>query len=151
MVRSAYACQFTKSMLADELDGSADSCQGGGRRGVLLIKKERCTSHQAASASEAPTGWKSQDPVERYAACDRRLEAVLPLHHYDSCGTAVYDQVVCVVLTGMGADGTKRVISLTGKKPVYVIAQDAASCVVYGIPEGGCQAGVMDEVVPSVA
>ena len=67
---------------------------------------------------------------------------------YDSLRDCGYDQVVCVVLTGMGADGTKGIVSLAGKKPVYVIAQDAASCVVYGMPKAVAEAGVVDEVVP---
>ena len=46
------------------------------------------------------------------------------------------------------ADGTKGIVSLAGKKPVYVIAQDAASCVVYGMPKAVAEAGVVDEVVP---
>ena len=45
---------------------------------------------------------------------------------YDSLRDCGYDQVVCVVLTGMGADGTKGIVSLARKKPAYVIAQDAA-------------------------
>ena len=67
---------------------------------------------------------------------------------YDSLRDCGYDQVVCVVLTGMGADGTKGIVSLARKKPVYVIAQDAASCVVYGMPKAVAEAGVVDEVVP---
>ena len=67
---------------------------------------------------------------------------------YDSLRDCGYDQVVCVVLTGMGADGTKGILSLARKKPVYVIAQDAASCVVYGMPKAVAEAGVVDEVVP---
>ena len=53
-----------------------------------------------------------------------------------------------MVLTGMGADGTKGIVSLARKKPGYVIAQDAASCVVYGMPKAVAEAGVVDEVVP---
>ena len=42
----------------------------------------------------------------------------------------------------------KGIVSLARKKPVYVIAQDAASCVVYGMPKAVAEAGVVDEVVP---
>ena len=42
----------------------------------------------------------------------------------------------------------KHFIRFAGKKPVYVIAQDAASCVVYGMPKAVAEAGVVDEVVP---
>lgn len=66
---------------------------------------------------------------------------------YDSLRQSGYEQIVCVVLTGMGADGTNGILSLEKKKPVYVIAQDAQSCVVYGMPKAIYEAGAVDEVV----
>ena len=67
---------------------------------------------------------------------------------YDSLRTCGYDQVVCVVLTGMGADGTNGILELEKKKPIYVIAQDAKSCVVYGMPKAIADTGLVNEVVP---
>lgn len=67
---------------------------------------------------------------------------------YDSLRDCGYDEVVCVVLTGMGADGTNGILSLSKSKPVYVIAQDAASCVVYGMPKAIAETGIVNEVVP---
>jgi two-component system chemotaxis response regulator CheB len=67
---------------------------------------------------------------------------------YESLRECSYDEIVCVVLTGMGSDGTKGILSLKDKVPVYVISQDAASCVVYGMPKAIADAGVADEVVP---
>ncbi|MBR5127740.1 MAG: chemotaxis response regulator protein-glutamate methylesterase [Roseburia sp.] len=67
---------------------------------------------------------------------------------YDSLKQSGFDQVVCVVLTGMGADGTKGILSLEKSKPIYVISQDAESCVVYGMPKAIAEAGVVNEVVP---
>lgn len=67
---------------------------------------------------------------------------------YDSLRSSGYDEVVCVVLTGMGADGTNGILSLAKDKPVYVISQDAASCVVYGMPKAIAETGLVDEVVP---
>lgn len=67
---------------------------------------------------------------------------------YDSLSDSGYDEVVCVVLTGMGADGTKGILSLCQHKPVHVIAQNAQTCVVYGMPRMIAEAGVVDEVVP---
>lgn len=67
---------------------------------------------------------------------------------YDSLRECGYDQVVCVVLTGMGADGTNGIQSLAKKKPVYVISQDAESCVVYGMPKAIAETGIVNEVVP---
>ena len=67
---------------------------------------------------------------------------------YESLRESSYNEIVCVVLTGMGSDGTKGILSLKEKIPVYVISQDAASCVVYGMPKAIVDAGVADEVVP---
>lgn len=67
---------------------------------------------------------------------------------YQSLRTSGYDEIVCVVLTGMGADGTEGILSLKEKKKLYVISQDAASCVVYGMPKAIAEAGVVNEVVP---
>lgn len=67
---------------------------------------------------------------------------------YDSLRTCGYDQVVCVVLTGMGADGTKGIKSLARSKSTYVIAQNAETCVVYGMPKAIAESGMVNEVVP---
>ena len=67
---------------------------------------------------------------------------------YDSLKESGYDQVVCVVLTGMGADGTNGILSLEKAKPIYVISQDAESCVVYGMPKAIAETGIVNEVVP---
>ena len=66
---------------------------------------------------------------------------------YDSLTSSGFDEIVCVVLTGMGADGTNGILSLGKKKPIYVISQDADSCVVYGMPKSIYEARVVDEVV----
>lgn len=67
---------------------------------------------------------------------------------YESLINSQYDDIVCVVLTGMGADGTDGIKKLDQKKPLHVIAQDAQSCVVYGMPRAIAEAGLVDEVVP---
>ena len=67
---------------------------------------------------------------------------------YKSLKTSGYDEIVCVVLTGMGADGTEGIVALKKRKPVHVISQDAKSCVVYGMPKAVVDAGVVNEVVP---
>lgn len=67
---------------------------------------------------------------------------------YESLVNSGYDEIVCVVLTGMGADGTNGILTLKGKKPIHVIAQNAETCVVYGMPKAIAAAGVVDEVVP---
>ncbi len=67
---------------------------------------------------------------------------------YKSLRNSTFDEIVCVVLTGMGADGTEGIRALDRAKPVYVIAQDAPTCIVYGMPKAIAESGLTDEVVP---
>jgi two-component system chemotaxis response regulator CheB len=54
---------------------------------------------------------------------------------------------IAAILTGMGNDGTEglRILKRGGS---YTIAQDEASCVVFGMPKEAILAGVVDTVVP---
>ena len=70
---------------------------------------------------------------------------------FDSLAKTDYDEIICIVLTGMGADGTNGILSLNRTKPIHVIAQDAQTCVVYGMPRAIAEAGMVDEVVPLTA
>jgi two-component system chemotaxis response regulator CheB len=56
-------------------------------------------------------------------------------------------RAMAVILTGMGNDGTLG-LRLLKRNGCYVIAQDEASCVVYGMPKGAVDAGVTDAVLP---
>ena len=67
---------------------------------------------------------------------------------YESLCDSKYDQIVCVVMTGMGADGTQGIQNLKAKKKVHVIAQEANTCAVYGMPKSVVNAGLTDQIVP---
>ena len=67
---------------------------------------------------------------------------------YESLYDLDFDEITCVVLTGMGSDGTRGIGKLGTKKNLYVIAQDEASSTVYGMPRMVYEAGMTDEVVP---
>ena len=67
---------------------------------------------------------------------------------YESLRKSKFDEITCVVLTGMGADGTEGIVSLKKSKKIYTIAQDEDTCVVYGMPRAIAEAGCTDEVVP---
>lgn len=56
-------------------------------------------------------------------------------------------QAVAAILTGMGNDGTAGLQSLK-RSGCFSIAQDEATCVVYGMPKEAVQAGVVDVVLP---
>lgn len=67
---------------------------------------------------------------------------------YESLADSRFDQVICVVMTGMGADGTAGIRNLKPKKKAHVITQDQATCIVYGMPKSAVGAGLSDQVVP---
>lgn len=67
---------------------------------------------------------------------------------YESLLESEYDDIVCVILTGMGSDGTNGIEKLSRKKNIYVISQDAKTSVVYGMPRAVTNAGLSDEVLP---
>ena len=66
---------------------------------------------------------------------------------YESLTSLDFDEITCVVLTGMGSDGTRGIGQLCSSKNCYVIAQDEASSTVYGMPRMIKEAGITDEVV----
>ena len=55
-------------------------------------------------------------------------------------------QAIGVILTGMGQDGVKGLRKLKAHGG-YVVGQDEASCVVYGMPRAAATAGLVDRVV----
>ena len=67
---------------------------------------------------------------------------------YKSLVQCNYDEITCVVLTGMGADGTNGILELSKSKPIYTIAQDVNTCVVYGMPKSIVETGLVNEVLP---
>jgi two-component system chemotaxis response regulator CheB len=54
---------------------------------------------------------------------------------------------MAVILTGMGSDGTIG-LKLLKRHGCFVIAQDEASSVVYGMPKAAVDAGVADVILP---
>lgn len=67
---------------------------------------------------------------------------------YESLICTDFDEITCVVLTGMGADGTRGIGALGEHNNIHVIAQDEATCVVYGMPKAIADANLVDEVLP---
>ncbi len=55
--------------------------------------------------------------------------------------------ILAVVLTGMGADGTFGVSKLKEKCKCYCIAQSEESCTIYGMPRSVIEHGFCDEIV----
>jgi two-component system chemotaxis response regulator CheB len=52
-----------------------------------------------------------------------------------------------VILTGMGSDGAKGLLAMRSRG-AHTIAQDAHSCVIFGMPKEAIELGGVDEVLP---
>jgi len=58
------------------------------------------------------------------------------------------DNIIGVIMTGMGSDGCEGMKNLKVKNNAYIIAQDEKTCVVYGMPKAVVESGIADVVVP---
>lgn len=92
-------------------------------------------------------------PAGKYTICysdEPNREGVKPCanYMYESLINSRFDEVVCVILTGMGADGTEGIKNLGMKKKVHVIAQDQNTSTVYGMPKSIVNSGLSNQVVP---
>lgn len=67
---------------------------------------------------------------------------------YESLAETGFETVVCVVMTGMGADGRDGIRYLKQKKKVTVIAQEKSTCAVYGMPKSVVEANLADKTIP---
>jgi two-component system chemotaxis response regulator CheB len=93
--------------------------------------------------------------VERRDGFRTRLVRSPPLHHcrpavdvlFRSAADAAGPNVVAALLTGMGSDGALGMQAIR-RAGGTTLAEDAASCVVYGMPKAAIELGVVDRVVP---
>ena len=60
---------------------------------------------------------------------------------FRSVGDYYVGRTTAVIMTGMGSDGT-RGLEVLKYKGAHIIAQDEASCVVYGMPKAPTEKGV---------
>lgn len=135
---------FTKSM-ADRLNELSK---------VNVKEAEEGDVLQKGWVYVAPGG-KHMKVVRNGATHKIRLEETPPIGGLRPCADIMYkslkdsgfDEVVCVVLTGMGADGTEGILDLKKGKKIFTISQDEETCVVYGMPRAIAEAGVVNKVV----
>lgn len=59
-----------------------------------------------------------------------------------------FSPIIGVIMTGMGSDGSKGLKNLKENKNAYVIAQDEASSIVFGMPRSAIEKGLVDITVP---
>jgi two-component system chemotaxis response regulator CheB len=66
---------------------------------------------------------------------------------FRSASQVLPGKCLAAIMTGMGSDGTMG-LRLLKRNGCFVLAQDEASCVVYGMPKAAVDAGVVDEILP---
>jgi len=66
---------------------------------------------------------------------------------FKSAARAAAINAIGVIMTGMGADGAAGLLELK-QAGAATLAQDAASCVVFGMPKEAIKLGAVDRVVP---
>ncbi len=96
----------------------------------LLVKKSGAYYYTELSQA---------DPVNRHRP------SVDVLFH--SAARVASQNAIGVMLTGMGKDGAQGMLALR-QAGAHTIAQDEATCVVYGMPKAAVDAGAVAEVVP---
>ena len=78
-----------------------------------------------------------------------------PVHHqrpsvdvlFNSVALSAGANVIGVIMTGMGADGAEGLLAMK-ERGAYTIAQDEASCVVFGMPKEAIKRGAPHKVLP---
>jgi two-component system chemotaxis response regulator CheB len=83
--------------------------------------------------------------VYRGERVNRHLPSVDVL--FSSCAKQLGKNAIGVLLTGMGADGAKGMLEMKVAE-AHTIAQDEASCVVFGMPREAILLGGVDQVLP---
>lgn len=66
---------------------------------------------------------------------------------FDSVAQYAGANTIGVILTGMGGDGAKGMLTMK-QAGAYTIAQDEASCVVFGMPKEAIKLGGVDKILP---
>ena len=66
---------------------------------------------------------------------------------FDSVARYAGGNSVGVILTGMGGDGAKGMLAMK-QAGAHTIAQDEASCVVFGMPKEAIKLGGVDKILP---
>ncbi len=80
-----------------------------------------------------------EPPVNRHRpSVDVMFQSVAQYAGHNSIG---------VILTGMGGDGAKQLLAMK-QAGAFTIAQDEASCVVFGMPKEAIKLGAADKVLP---
>lgn len=137
---------FTKSLAArlDELSAvKVVEAQGGEKleKGVVYLARGGGQMRLKKKAADYVIDINTEEAARNglKPCADIMLESVAELD---------FEDIICVVLTGMGGDGTMGIRQLNERNNIFVIAQDEQTSTVYGMPKVVYEAGLVDAVRP---
>ncbi len=136
---------FTKS-LAERLDSLSKLSVKEAEEGDVLEKGKVYIAPGDRHMKVAKSGGRTRI----YFTDEPKREGVRPCanYMYESIEDTNFSKICCVVLTGMGADGTAGIKDLIKHKQLHIISQDEQSCAVYGMPRAIANTGLVNEVLP---
>lgn len=107
--------------------------------GHVLIAPGNFHTHVVRSGAISTVQVRSGDPVNRH----RPSVDIL----FDSCARELGVNAVGAILTGMGDDGAKGLLAMR-RAGAHTVAQDEATCVVFGMPREAIAKGAAELVMP---
>jgi two-component system chemotaxis response regulator CheB len=136
--------RFTRAF-ADRLDGlctiRVKEAEEGDRvlTGHALIAPGGCHMRIMREGGAYLVRLNSEPPVNRH----RPSVDVL----FESCARHVGANAVGIIMTGMGDDGARGLLAMRGAG-ARTLAQDEATCVVFGMPRVAIELGAAERVLP---
>ncbi len=136
---------FTKS-LAERINASAE---------ITVKEAEDGDRLQRATAYIAPGGYHMI--VENNSRPTIKLTKLPPVKGHRPSVNMMLDSlyllsskqnILGVIMTGMGSDGLEGLVALKEKENIPIIAQNEETCVVYGMPRAVVEAGIANKVLP---
>ncbi|MCX7842613.1 MAG: chemotaxis response regulator protein-glutamate methylesterase [Clostridia bacterium] len=122
------------------------------------------TVKEAEEGDELQAGYVYIAPGDYHMLVERSLTGIIRIRlsksppsggHRPSVNTMMeslsntgMSNIIGVIMTGMGGDGSEGIKLLKSINKGFIIAQDEKSCVVYGMPKVAIQTGAVDVIAP---
>ena len=135
---------FTKSF-AQRLDGLCRITVKEAEHGERLLPGYAYIAPGAYHLSLARSGANYIAQVDQAPPVNRHRPSIDVL--FDSAARHAGKNAIGVILTGMGRDGAEGLLRMK-QAGAYTLAQDEASCVVFGMPREAIALGAADEIAP---
>ncbi len=99
----------------------------------MLVNRNRLSGELTIKLSDMP-------PVNRLRPSANVL--------FNSLAETDLDNLIGVIMTGMGYDGCEGLINMKQRNKAHIIAESEESCVIFGMPKAVINAGIADKVIP---